>query len=136
MHITVNLPWLPLGGHALAFEKRRLHMFLWMKTKRSRQIVLSLISVLLSVAALLVSLPQSTHAASSAAQAGPHATFTAAKAFDVSRPLRELARPVSAHATPRTLPPERGPLPTDHGFAGDGALQATHKPQASPLISA
>src|SRR5713101_1061756 len=87
LHITVNLPWLPLRGHALVFERRRLHMSLWMKTKRSRQIVLSLISVLLAVAALLVSLPPSTHAASSAAQAGPHATFSTAKAFDVSRPL-------------------------------------------------
>src|SRR5437899_5436305 len=94
------------------FERRRVHMSLWMKTKRSRQIVLSLISVLLSVAALLVSLPQSTHASSSAAQAGPHPTFSVAKAFDVSRPLRDLARPVSA-VTPRNLPPERGPLPTD-----------------------
>src|SRR5712691_5972527 len=114
------------------FERRRLHMSLWMKTKRSRQIVLSLISVLLSVAALLVSLPQSTHAASSAAQAGPYPTFSAAKAFDVSRPLRDLARPV-APAAPRNLPPERGPLPTDRGFTGDGALQAT---QASPIIPA
>jgi hypothetical protein len=111
-------------------------MSLWMKTKWSRQIVLSLISVLFLVAGLLVSLPQSTHAASSAAQAGPHPTFSAAKAFDVSRPLRDLARPVPAHMTPRNLPPERGPLPTDRGFTGDGALQATNGPQASPLIPA
>src|SRR6266700_4453344 len=103
------------------------------------KLVFTLIALILLASAVAIPLSGSitrSHAASSAAQAGPHATFSAAKAFDVSRPLRELARPVSAHATPRTLPPERGPLPTDHGFAGDGALQATHKPQASPLISA
>jgi len=106
-----------------------------MKTKRSRQIVLSFISVLLSVAALLVTPPQSTHAASSAAQVGPHPTFSAAKAFDVSRPLRDLARLVPAHATQPIISPDRGPLPTDHGFTGDGALQATKGPQAAPTIS-
>src|SRR6266699_4167115 len=103
------------------------------------KLVFTLIALILLASAVAIPLSGSitrSHAASSAAQAGPHATVSAAKAFDVSRPLRDLARPVSAPATPRTLPPERGPLPTDHGFAGDGALQATHKPQASPLISA
>src|SRR2546421_3326409 len=102
------------------FERRRLHMFLWMKTKRSRQFMLSLISALLPVAALLVALPQSAYTASTAAPAGPHPTVSVAKAFDVSRPLRNLARPVPAHLTPHNLPPERGPLPTDRGFSGAG----------------
>ena len=103
------------------------------------KLVFTLIALILLASAVAIPLSGSitrSHAASSAAQAGPQATFSAAKAFDVSRPLRDLARPVSAHATPRNLPPERGPLPTDRGFAGDGALQATNGPQASPLISA
>src|SRR6266699_422852 len=103
------------------------------------KLVFTLIALILLASAVAIPLSGSitrSHAASSAAQAGPHPTFSAAKAFDVSRPLRDLARPVPAHMTPRNLPPERGPLPTDRGFTGDGALQATHGPQASPLIPA
>ncbi len=110
-------------------------MSLWMKTTRSRLIVLGLISVLLPVAALLVARTPATHAASSVVQAGPKATFSAAKAFDVSRPLRDLARLAPAHALQPTLSPDRGPLPTGHGFTGDGALQATKGLQAAPKIS-
>ncbi len=41
----------------------------------------------------------------------------------------------AAHGLQPTLSPDRGPLPTGHGFTGDGALQATKGPQAAPKLS-
>lgn len=114
-------------------------MSFWMKTKRSRQVVLSLISVLISVAALLVSLSPTTHAAhaaSLAAQAGPDPTVSTASAADVSPPLRDLAQVPSS--TVLGIPGENeddGPIPTDTGFTGDGAVQTAAGPQTSPGIS-
>ena len=56
----------------------------------------------------------------------PHlvAKVTNAAAFDVSRPLRELAKS-AAPATFRGLPPERGPTLANVGHTTDGALQRT-----------
>jgi hypothetical protein len=52
------------------------------------------------------------------------AKVTKAAAFDVSRPLRELAKS-AAPATFRGLPPERGPTLANVGHTTDGALQRT-----------
>ena len=72
--------------------------------------------------------------------AQPAARFTQAAAFDVSRPLSEMAAQVtrrSAAASDIKEMPERGPTVADTGYTGDGALQ-TAKPaagaQESPMI--
>jgi hypothetical protein len=61
-------------------------------------------------------------------QAGPPSTqfrptFTAAAAFDVSRPLRDLARQPRATAVAPEIRTERGPAVADRGYSGDLALQ-------------
>src|SRR5919198_5558021 len=48
-----------------------------------------------------------------------------AVAFDVSAPLRKLARRERVPSGPIRLPRERGPVVADRGFSGDGAVQAT-----------
>ena len=48
-----------------------------------------------------------------------------AVAFDMSRPLRDIAQRPTAPAGRIHLPPERGPAVADRGFAGDGAVQST-----------
>lgn len=114
-------------------------MSLWMKTKRSREIVLSLISALLAVAALLVSMPSSTHTAHAAplvALAAADATVSTAAAADSSLPLSVLAQSTSVGSL--GMPGENeddGPIPADTGFTGDGAVQAAVGPQTSPGIS-
>jgi hypothetical protein len=60
--------------------------------------------------------------------------FTKATAFDVSRPLRDLAkRAVSVSRKGGEVRPERGPVTADRGHSRDGALQTT---AASPAIPA
>lgn len=111
-------------------------MLHWMRTKRSRHMVLYLVSLLLAIAGLLVSQPLSTHAAPLAAHAGPSATVATATAFDVSRPLSELAQSPSTGVV--GIPPEDeddGPTPADTGFTGDQALQTTIGPQNPPGIA-
>lgn len=112
-------------------------MPLWMKTKRARHVVLSLISILLAVSALLVSVSPPAHAAPLAAQAGPQATVSNAAAADASLPLRDLAQSSSGGVV-LGMPGEDeldGPIPVDKGFTGDGAVQAAPGTQTSPGIS-
>ena len=56
----------------------------------------------------------------------------AAKAFDVSQPLHDLAQAAARRAAPLAaasqefeVRPERGPIAKDRGFSGDGALQGS-----------
>src|SRR5260370_405686 len=115
------------------FETRRFSMPLWMKTKWARHLVLSLISVLLSIATLLAFPQTSTPAAALAAQDGPSATVSTATAVDASLPLRDLAQLASTNQL--GMPPEDandGPRPPDTGFTGDGAVQTALGPQTSP----
>lgn len=112
-------------------------MLYWMRTKRSRHIMVCLISLLLAGAGLLVAGPHATRAASLAAHAEPSATFSTATAFDVSRPLSELAQSPSGSGV-LGIPPEDeedGPIPADTGFTGDQALQTTIGPQTLPGLS-
>ena len=51
-------------------------------------------------------------------------TFTAAAAFDVSRPLRDLPTTSAAAATEERAERGGGPVAADRGYAGDRALQA------------
>ena len=88
--------------------------------------------IVAAVAAACIALP------ASAAKPNPSPKWSTAKAFDVSKPAREL--PAKARAIGRIDPdadyevrPERGAVPQDRGHSGDGALQ---KPKAGALLSA
>jgi hypothetical protein len=74
-----------------------------------------------------------THAVSGPAKTGPK--FTEAVAYDVSKPLRVLAKTEKASARDRTarLSPERGATVKDAGFSGDPAVEAT-SPAATAAI--
>ena len=63
-------------------------------------------------------------ASQTATPRGLHPTFTKAAAFDVSPPMRVLARQAPQRVAPFRLPPERGPIVRSHGFAGDRAVQS------------
>jgi hypothetical protein len=87
------------------------------------------------LAALLTPVP--------AAQAEPgqvqeRPRLTDAAAFDVSQPLRRLAKTAKAAARPQTreLPAERGPVVADRGHSPDGALQAGKPPRVIPGTTA
>ena len=75
-------------------------------------------------------------AADAASPATPKPKFSTAVAFDVSRPVREIAPPsLLRRATTATnqlldIRPDRGPIPADTGFSGDGAVF----PSAARLI--
>src|SRR5712692_5438903 len=79
--------------------------------------VLAGATVLSYGAAPASSLPSAARAVS------PQPTFSTPAAFDVSRPLRELAKQAGPITSRRQLPPERGPAVVDTGFTGDGAIQ-------------
>jgi hypothetical protein len=86
----------------------------------------------LLIAALLGWAPGgSVKAGTKAARGGLQPRITKAVAFDVSASLRELARRAPVSPEVHRLPPERGPVGTDHGFQGDQAVQS-----AAPAISA
>jgi hypothetical protein len=73
-----------------------------------------------------------TQAVSAPAKTGPK--FTKPAAFDVSKPLRELAK--TAKATKQKdgqMRPERGPAVASEGYSGDAAVQAA---PAAPTIAA
>jgi hypothetical protein len=97
---------------------------------------LALLAVVAVVAAVVTAVAASAAAqsGSSAADRGPK--FSEAKAFDISKPLRDLAK-TAKPPTPRDLRPERGPEVTDHGYSADQAVQATVSPQtiSAPLLT-
>ena len=84
------------------------------------------VAAMVVVAAFVVSLPDGValsagrrHPPSSIA---PH--FSKARAFDVSRPLRELRLQDAVGVEFPEIHDERGPVPADKGFSGDGAVQS------------
>jgi hypothetical protein len=85
---------------------------------------------LLGVAALLVFVAAATggtQAAATSAKKGP--IFSAPTAFDISRPLRELAKSAKpAKGKAGEVRPDRGPATMDTGHAGDAAVQTTVAP--------
>ncbi|HEX2157654.1 MAG TPA: hypothetical protein VHS79_11870, partial [Actinomycetes bacterium] len=93
-----------------------------MRTRRVR-----LLAPLLLVTGLLVSAPLGTALGASPAAPAPAAgastpRFTAPAGFDVSAPMREVAWQAAAKgAVPQDL--DRGAVPADRGFGGDGAVQ-------------
>src|SRR5205823_4031665 len=88
------------------------------------------------VGGLLGSAPTaSAKARSSIVAKGLRPRVTRAVAFDVSAPLRVLARRAPTAVTPHPLPPERGPVLADRGYSGDGAVQSSVG-AATPTIPA
>lgn len=82
-------------------------------------------------------LPAALLAAVGTAQAesppGPEPVFSEAVAFDVSPPLRELAKlPPSEDAEPGVVREEPGPVVPDQGHTEDGALQSAVAPATIP----
>ena len=69
---------------------------------------------------------------------GTKPRFTKAVAFDVSRPVREVAPPKVRKTTAevREVRLERGPTVTDTGFAGDDALDTTARAVIAEAIGA
>ena len=110
-----------------------------MRTRRARWLV-----PLLLVTGLLVSAPIGT--AQSAPPAAPVAAaakgstpkFSTAAGFDVSPPMREAAKRAAAKAGGGAQDrAERGAIPADGGFAGDGAVQSSAgKAALAPRIAA
>lgn len=98
-----------------------------MKFKR----VTSIAFVLLVVASLLAVIPAAAAPDAGAPQAfkAPKARWIESVAFDVSPALRDLAKvapqaPANPDPEPVDIRPDRGPVPEDNGFSGDGALNA------------
>lgn len=82
-------------------------------------------------------LPTALLVAVGAAQAesppGPEPIFSEAVAFDVSPPLRDLAKlPPSDDAEPGVVREEPGPVAPDQGHSEDGALQSAVAPATIP----
>jgi hypothetical protein len=73
-----------------------------------------------------------TQAGSAPAQRGPE--FSEAVAFDVSKPLRVLAKTAAKGATSKDgqLPAERGPVIEANGYTGDASIQTEAAPLAIP----
>src|SRR6266487_1979317 len=95
-----------------------------------------LVPVLL-VAGPLASAPSGSAQTTAGASSNiSQARFTRAAAFDVSAPLRDLARRAPALGAARQLPRERGPSGTDRGFSGDGAVQSSASRLGGPRIGA
>jgi len=69
---------------------------------------------------------------------GAKPRFTKAVAFDVSRPVREIAPPRVRKTTDemKEVRPDRGPTVTDAGHAGDGALDAATRAVITEAIGA
>jgi hypothetical protein len=83
--------------------------------------------VSLAVLAALLTTVGATQARPAPGKSGPGSPrFTQAKAFDVSKPLRQLARttPPSSEAKGGEVRPDRGPMVADRGHSSDAALQS------------
>jgi hypothetical protein len=103
-------------------------LHLW--SKRSVRVVISLVGVVFLIASVIVVAPRVTKAAP-AASAALNPVVSQAKAFDVSAPFRDLAQRPSTMKAEGDEPDERGAIPADNGYTGDGALQTTYAPQAA-----
>src|SRR5260370_40464381 len=106
---------------------RALHIW----SKRSARVVISLVGVVFLLASFIVVAPRATKATPSAALPALSPIISQAKAFDVSAPFRDLAQLPSAMVAEGDETDERGAIPADNGYTGDGALQTTYAPQAA-----
>src|SRR5262245_18471047 len=100
-------------------------------SKRSVRVVTGLVGAVLLIASALVFAPRPTKATPAATLAALSPSVSQATAFDVSAPFRELAQRPSTMQSEGDEPDERGAIPADNGYTGDGALQTTYAPQAA-----
>src|SRR5258707_6494455 len=110
------------GGNSMALH-------IW--SKRSARVVISLVGVVFLIASFIVVAPHATKATPSAALPALSPIVSQAQAFDVSAPFRDLAQQPSAMVAEGDETDERGAIPADNGYTGDGALQTTYAPQAA-----
>ena len=106
-------------------------MALHIWSKRSVRVVISLVGVVFLIASFIVVAPRATKATPSAALPALSPIVSQAQAFDVSAPFRDLAQQPSAMVAEGDETDERGAIPADNGYTGDGALQTTYAPQAA-----
>jgi len=106
-------------------------MALHIWSKRSARVVISLVGVVFLLASFIVVAPRATKATPSAALPALSPIVSQAQAFDVSAPFRDLAQQPSAMVAEGDETDERGAIPADNGYTGDGALQTTYAPQAA-----
>lgn len=97
----------------------------------SRTPRLGLLAAIAIVALATAVAGAATQVGAATTERGP--VFTKATAFDVSKPLRELAK-ASRPGTPRgeDIRPDRGPVVESHGHSADAALQTQAAPLAIP----
>jgi len=94
---------------------------------------LGLLAVLTLAAAVATSVAGAATQAQAVAAKAPEPKFSNAVAFDVSRPLRDLAKNRKpGKATAGEVRPDRGAAAEDRGHSGDAALQAEVAPLAIP----
>lgn len=96
--------------------------------------VVLLVGVILLLAVGVMTVGAQSAPTSNLAQINVEPQFSSAVAFDVSRPLRAIARESALRAAlawtqdapvePLEIRPERGPVVADNGYSGDGALQS------------
>jgi hypothetical protein len=106
----------------------------WQRSSQRLRLIVSL-----AVLAALLSTVGATQARSAQGTSGPeNPTFTEAAAFDVSKPLRQLAQttPPSSEATGGEVRPDSGPTVADRGPSSDAALQSEVGTLAIPAPSA
>src|SRR6266498_4477904 len=98
---------------------------------RSHKLWLLVGVVLLAALLSTIGSGQAESASSRSGVRGPK--FTEAAAFDVSRPLRELAKTApSSKGKGGEVRPDRGPAVADRGHSKDGAIQREAAPAAIP----
>ncbi len=98
---------------------------------RSQKLWLLVGVVLLAALLSTIGSGQAESASSRSGVRGPK--FTEAAAFDVSRPLRELAKTApSSKGKGGEVRPDRGPAVADRGHSKDGAIQSETAPAAIP----
>jgi hypothetical protein len=98
---------------------------------RSQKLWLLVAVALLAALLSTVGTGQAESATSRRGVRGPK--FTKAAAFDVSKPLRELAKTApSTKARGGEVRPDRGPAIADRGHSKDGAIQSEAAPAAIP----
>src|SRR6266511_2203229 len=97
-----------------------------MKTKQ----ILPVITTLVLIVTLFGTIPATAAPGETTQPAfkAPPPKFSTPAAFDVSPALLDLAKNAVAPAS-GDLPEERGPIVTDRGFSGDGAIQASSTSQ-------
>jgi hypothetical protein len=101
------------------------------RTRRARLLVPLLLAAGLLVAAPVGTAQGAPPAAPAAAKA-PKPKFTAPAGFDVSAPMREVAKRAPARTgAAGTVDAERGAIPADRGFKGDGAVQSSAAAKAA-----